>query len=140
MKKERLKADAELERLKKELKELIETNQKKLDLLKMQEKVMKNTIAKLKSTEKALEVDLSCQKCMNLMTNPVTMIPCGHSFCKHCIDGDVEECPACDMEIEYKFKNELMVVIVSKTKYRKELFKALDENQKLSVFNEETQG
>jgi len=96
---------------------------------------MKNTIAKLRSTEKALEVDLSCQKCLKLMTGPVTCIPCGHSFCSSCL-GDHEDCPTCDMEIEYKFKNELMVVIVSKTKYRKEIFKALDANQKLSVFSE----
>ena len=86
---------------------------------------MKNTIAKLESTEKALEVDLSCQKCMQLMVNPVTCIPCGHSFCESCI-GDDDECHACNMDIEYKFKNDLLTVIVSKTKYRKELFKALD--------------
>ena len=63
------------------------------------------------------------------MENPITCIPCGHTFCKTCEEGySSGDCLVCNREIDDQFKNDLVTVIVSKTKYRKELFLALDEN------------
>jgi len=51
-------------------------------------------------------VDLSCQKCLELLSNATTLVPCGHTFCFKCVnDKNVVSCPKCKDEISGCYKN-----------------------------------
>mmetsp|Transcript_49741 Transcript_49741/g.155651 ORF Transcript_49741/g.155651 Transcript_49741/m.155651 type:complete len:263 (-) Transcript_49741:357-1145(-) len=52
------------------------------------ERNFRSTVNKLLSGEEALESSLTCMGCLRLMQAPVTCIPCGHSFCSTCIQGE----------------------------------------------------
>ena len=112
------KKDFDLDALKKKLLEQLELAEKKLHQTLLYQKILKNVIAKLENTEKSLEIDLCCQKCLELLDDPLTIIPCGHTFCLKCVGEDQEECPKCNMDVDFSFKNQLLTVIVSKTSYR----------------------
>ena len=47
---------------------------------------------------------LTCLVCMNVLCDPVTLQPCGHSFCAHCVDAQLDaghaDCALCQHGIE----------------------------------------
>ena len=47
---------------------------------------------------------LTCLVCMNVLCDPVTLQPCGHSFCAHCVDARLDaghaDCALCQHGIE----------------------------------------
>jgi hypothetical protein len=53
--------------------------------LRMQQKELHVTVAKLIISEEASEAAFTCISCLNVYTKPVTCIPCGHSYCLACI-------------------------------------------------------
>lgn len=50
----------------------------------------------LDQISKSEESNLSCYTCMNMLTNPTVMTPCGHVYCKNCITPGLSECPQCE--------------------------------------------
>jgi hypothetical protein len=54
--------------------------------LKAREKELGVVLAKLVLNEEASEASFTCFACMNILNNPVTCIPCGHSFCRKCVE------------------------------------------------------
>jgi len=49
---------------------------------------------------------LACSCCLDVFVDPVTVAPCGHSFCAHCIEHWLSlstgtPCPLCGAEIEH---------------------------------------
>eukprot|EP00768_Dysnectes_brevis_P000023 gnl/Dysnectes_brevis/10056_a19377_134.p1 GENE.gnl/Dysnectes_brevis/10056_a19377_134~~gnl/Dysnectes_brevis/10056_a19377_134.p1 ORF type:complete len:140 (+),score=40.77 gnl/Dysnectes_brevis/10056_a19377_134:120-539(+) len=52
-----------------------------------------------------LETDLNCPICLGMFRNPHTLHPCGHSFCKECIDASRRSargpsCPICRQAVQ----------------------------------------
>ena len=50
-----------------------------------------------------MEASLTCLSCMELMKEPTTCSPCGHTFCSGCLKAGIAEdgtmqpkCPECD--------------------------------------------
>ena len=51
---------------------------------------------------------LECPICLDIMTDPVTA-PCGHAFCKVCIESAIKKMPKCvfcreEIPKDYKFR------------------------------------
>jgi ADP-ribose pyrophosphatase YjhB (NUDIX family) len=61
------------------------------------------------STNRTLAEDLlACPICLEKFTNPYMTVPCGHTFCKRCIEGSIEQshsCPTCRTRLTHFVKN-----------------------------------
>ena len=73
-------------------------------IARMKEQTIGNLIEKLSSVFESSENQLSCLKCMSLMTDAVMLIPCGHALCRTCIkpDDSQQYCPECDKRVTQK--------------------------------------
>ena len=67
---------------------------------------------------------------MEILKEPITCIPCGHSYCIKCKDGyQNNKCHECDDEdtIEVMYRNKLLEEILGKFVYKKEILYELRE-------------
>jgi hypothetical protein len=60
--------------------------------------------------ELAMQHAFDCKYCKRTLIQPVTLIPCGHCFCRACEKGYKENCSACGngKPTEARYRNELM--------------------------------
>ncbi|KAK2951388.1 hypothetical protein BLNAU_13668 [Blattamonas nauphoetae] len=60
---------------------------------------VKSLVDELDTVNGAMTVDLSCANCLQLMNDPVTFIPCGHTLCRVCAykygKQGKTQCPTC---------------------------------------------
>jgi chromosome segregation ATPase len=59
------------------------------------ERELKIGVAKLLQIEGAMESELTCLHCMNIFDKPITLIDCGHNYCKRCEGGYLPQCVEC---------------------------------------------
>ena len=52
-----------------------------------QERTLRTTLDKLVKVEQSLETNYTCLACLNIFDNPVTCVPCGHTYCKRCLQS-----------------------------------------------------
>ena len=59
--------------------------------------------------------NLKCQLCTKVIVSPVTIIPCGHSYCLECKKGYQKECAKCQgkVKIDAMYRNELLDDIIA---------------------------
>lgn len=64
-----------------------------LELLRRTQEALEKTVSALVATEAASESAFTCLQCLQLFVEPVTLAPCGHTYCAHCVAtfGDVED-------------------------------------------------
>ncbi len=55
--------------------------------------------------------NMACMHCYELMKDPVTLFPCGHSYCKGCTSGYLEECEECHQASNYYSNTHLQEII-----------------------------
>mmetsp|Transcript_28900 Transcript_28900/g.27803 ORF Transcript_28900/g.27803 Transcript_28900/m.27803 type:complete len:106 (+) Transcript_28900:232-549(+) len=67
----------------------------KIKIAQLKEEKINNLLSKLDHVMKSTESNLSCYSCMNLVSEPAILIPCGHSFCKACVK-QTNKCPECE--------------------------------------------
>ena len=46
--------------------------------------------------------EFSCPICLDILVDSVTIVPCGHHFCKSCLEPLIRECPTCRMHVQSK--------------------------------------
>ncbi|OUM58729.1 hypothetical protein PIROE2DRAFT_15926 [Piromyces sp. E2] len=82
-------------------------------------------------TEEKMEVMFICPRCLNILKNPVTLSPCGHTYCKECMDIITEEnyntlyCQECAIPVKNLFDNKILNKICNVFSKRHEITKAL---------------
>ncbi|CAK85106.1 unnamed protein product (macronuclear) [Paramecium tetraurelia] len=81
-------------------------------------KQITDTILQLEKTDKDIQKNLSCTFCNKFIKQPVTIIPCGHSYCFECKKGYNKECFKCGpkLKIEAMYRNELLDDIIAMVK------------------------
>ncbi|CAD8139367.1 unnamed protein product [Paramecium pentaurelia] len=81
-------------------------------------KQITDTILLLEKTDKDIQKNLSCTFCNKFIKQPVTIIPCGHSYCFECKKGYNKECFKCGpkLKIEAMYRNELLDDIIAMVK------------------------
>merc|ERR1712185_460745 len=65
---------------------------------------MSAAMAKVMAAEEAMEACLTCMQCMEVLREPSTCTPCGHTFCAKCLRAEtggggayeLAVCPECD--------------------------------------------
>lgn len=56
---------------------------------------------------------------MNMMTDPTVVVPCGHVYCKKCINGQ-SQCPQCEKKFTSSAPMKLVQDLVTKYVYKRD--------------------
>ena len=75
------------------------------------------SVKKLTRAAEAVESAVTCMACMGVFKQPVTCVPCGHTYCGECYvrGGD---CPECGADVEHVVEATLLESVASKYEYR----------------------
>jgi chromosome segregation ATPase len=98
------------------LKAQLETFQSRPSL----ETVVKVTVDKLRSGVDALESELCCNSCQELIDSAVVCVPCGHYYCQKCPEGYQPHCRRCDGPSQ-TMKLSILDSFVAKLGYQKQV-------------------
>ena len=98
-------------------------------------KSMQDALAKLNNAQEAMEGVLTCMNCMEVYQGPMTYIPCGHTFCKECVEsskgrnGGEYRCDECGSSRPVKSvtSNSLIDEVAGKFSYQKQVLDALQK-------------
>ena len=94
---------------------------------------MAASLAKVMKAEEAMEACLTCMACMNLLREPTTCTPCGHSFCADCLKAEsggggsyrLAVCPECDGPAGKLVAVPMLSTLTSKFEFQKQTLAAL---------------
>lgn len=95
----------------------------KLTLLHTKEEEVKAAIARTVNATKAIESDLCCIVCLQVVEDAVLCIPCGHFYCSKCREGYHPYCQQCGQGKKVKATMKISVLdeIAGKVHYRKKV-------------------
>lgn len=85
----------------------------------LKEEKINGLLSKLDHVMASTENNLSCYSCMNLLQDPVIMVPCGHQLCKKCMQGN-DTCMECDKKVKLTVPSKLIGDLVNKYQYKKD--------------------
>lgn len=70
-----------------------------IELLRRTQESLEKTVSSLVETETSSESSFTCLQCMRLFVEPMTLAPCGHTYCSSCLaklgDADVPSSIRC---------------------------------------------
>jgi nucleoid-associated protein YgaU len=116
---ERARSEAELKKQAADLEQRIQAVTKR-------EATLGAAIKKVMHAEEAMEACLTCMQCMNMLVEPTTCTPCGHTFCAECLSARGNSCPECDDGAPSKpFKVEMLGTLTSKFEFQKQVLESL---------------
>lgn len=123
---------AEKAKLEKEKMDLMQQPKGEEDSSEVQKK-LKGAVAKLRNAQEAMEGVLTCMSCMEVFQSPMTYIPCGHTFCKSCVESAKERhqgtytCEECggSRPVKSVTSNSLIDEIAGKFVYQKQVLSNL---------------
>ena len=74
----------------------------------------------------ALESNLTCTSCLEVLSDAVVCVPCGHNYCKSCQDGYTPHCQQCGSSaaVKYTMKNAVVNEAASKVTFVKQVLQA----------------
>ncbi|KAI8914419.1 hypothetical protein EDD86DRAFT_199305 [Gorgonomyces haynaldii] len=114
--------------------------QPRMERLKIIEKDVRNRILEYSLAEERMENGFLCPKDLQFFKSPVTLSPCGHTFCSECANDmqqenyNVLKCEVCSTVADTRFKNEQIEMLTEQFKKRKHLTQSFLEWMKtLSV-------
>ncbi|MEW5298519.1 MAG: hypothetical protein WDW36_001633 [Sanguina aurantia] len=59
-------------------------------------KELRSTVAMMLAVEESLACQCTCLACLQVFTHPVMCVPCGHSYCRSCLQLTGMTCQECD--------------------------------------------
>ncbi|KAJ3224655.1 hypothetical protein HDU81_008440 [Chytriomyces hyalinus] len=86
--------------------------QPRMERLKAIEKDIKGRMEEYALAEERMETGFLCPRDLQCFKIPMTLIPCGHTYCKHCVESLKEEnynvlkCQVCNIPVQNVFRNE----------------------------------
>ncbi|KAJ3066570.1 hypothetical protein HDU98_010128 [Podochytrium sp. JEL0797] len=101
--------------------------QPRMERLKAIEKDIKGRMEEYALAEERMETGFLCPRDLQCFKIPMTLIPCGHTYCKHCVDSLREEnynvlkCQVCNVPVENVFRNEQLESVGEQFTRRKTL-------------------
>ncbi|KAJ3191771.1 hypothetical protein HK101_007425 [Irineochytrium annulatum] len=101
--------------------------QPRMERLKAIEKDIKSRMEEYALAEERMETGFLCPRDLQCFKIPMTLIPCGHTYCKCCIDSLKEEnynvikCQVCNVPVEHVFRNEQLESVGEQFARRKTL-------------------
>ena len=117
---ERERSDAERQKMAAELEERVRA-------VTNREATLSSAIKKVMSAEEAMEACLTCLSCMNLLVEPTTCTPCGHTFCGECLqDSRGSGCPECDEGGGTVLRVGMLGTLTSKFAFQKQVLESLN--------------
>ncbi|KAL4482530.1 hypothetical protein ABPG72_005773 [Tetrahymena utriculariae] len=98
-----------------DLKEVIKSLNENVNSVKQKEQVFKVNVDKLEKGEQEILKSLKCNYCSKFIKEPITIIPCGHSFCFQCKKAYAKDCIKCGpkVKVEAMYRNELLDDIIT---------------------------
>jgi hypothetical protein len=84
--------------------------------------------------------EINCSVCLDIMVYPQTVVPCGHSFCGHCLKPSIRDCPHCRAKIESKVQSRQLQSLISLLTSIPTLFKNDDIEHYQDRMKKETPG
>lgn len=90
----------------------------RIKVAELKEEKINGLLNQLDQIMKSTESNLSCYTCMQMMTEPHMVTPCGHAFCKKCIPADT--CPQCDKKVKDKAPAKIIADLVTKYIYKRD--------------------
>ncbi|KAI9202540.1 uncharacterized protein BJ171DRAFT_176768 [Polychytrium aggregatum] len=101
--------------------------QPRMEKLKAIEQDVKIRMEEYALAEERLETGFICPRDLIVLEKPVTFDPCGHTYCKKCVDSIREEnfnklkCPSCLANVDYAFRNMQMEAVCEQFLKRKSM-------------------
>ncbi|KAJ3121778.1 hypothetical protein HK098_003412 [Nowakowskiella sp. JEL0407] len=101
--------------------------QPRMERLKTIEKDIKSRMEEYALAEERMETGFLCPRDLKFLKSPMTLIPCGHTYCKDCVEEIKEEnynklkCLVCDESVKNVFKNQQIELIAEQFLRRKTL-------------------
>ncbi|KAJ3414583.1 hypothetical protein HDV05_006322 [Chytridiales sp. JEL 0842] len=101
--------------------------QPRMERLKAIEKDIKSRMEEYALAEERMETGFLCPRDLQCFKIPMTLIPCGHTYCKGCIESLKEEnynvikCQVCNVPVEHVFRNEQLEAVGEQFARRKTL-------------------
>ncbi|TMW66082.1 hypothetical protein Poli38472_003847 [Pythium oligandrum] len=109
-----------------------------IDMLRKTQESLEKTVSTLVEAEIASESTFTCLQCMRLFVSPMTLTPCGHTYCATCLDklgGDVsvpstipcKECKASGKasDIESVFPNQSLADLTARFIFRQQTLSSM---------------
>lgn len=87
---------------------------RRLERLGQQEKEMQTAVAKLAHVDQAVKSELTCMSCLEVFNRPVTLIPCGHTYCTGCEEAYRPRCEECGEDVRRVVPNDRLETIGGK--------------------------
>ncbi len=91
----------------------------------------KSTLNKLIKLEEAVEPNMACMSCMNMLNRPILCVPCGHAYCHDCfheleLSHPSNRCLECSQPVAQSIPNcPMLENIIQKHKYRKQVLETI---------------
>lgn len=119
------KLEEEQRRSAAEMKKVLDDLDERMRLLKSREAQLTSTVAKVMRAEEAMEACLTCMSCMELLAEPLTCSPCGHTFCAKCLADAGGRCQECDEAENEPLQVKMLGTLVSKFNFQRQALSTL---------------
>ena len=97
-------------------------------IAKLKEGAVGNLWQKLNTCIQSTEGNLQCFKCIEIATEPVVLIPCGHLMCKGCVPND-RICPDCSTPFTQKVSTSFVKDLINKHEFSKDALSAFKNDK-----------
>lgn len=97
----------------------LENIEQRIKIATLKEDKINSLLSKLDHVMQSTENNLSCYSCMNLLNDPVVLVPCSHTFCKKCIAGK-SICMECEKPVKGQIPCKLLGDLVNKYEFKKD--------------------